>query len=119
MHHIGQCHAGVLIISARWQFPPGAPIAGSLIYIKTKGMVGYAVSGWISPTYQGNSLWCGSALHESFIGKYVFVVVGLMHYTPDVWTEYKVHIFNTVYWNEAGDYMISFAGHVCYLHAIK
>ena len=50
MHHLGQCRARVLIISARRQFPPGAPVAGSLIYIKTKGMVGYAVSGWISPT---------------------------------------------------------------------
>ena len=48
--YIGQCRARVLIISARRQFPPGAPVAGSLIYIKTKGMVGYAVSGWISPT---------------------------------------------------------------------
>ena len=43
MHHIGQCRARVLIISAMRQFPPGAPVAGSLIYIKTKGMVGYAV----------------------------------------------------------------------------
>ena len=32
MHHIGQCRARVLIISARRQFPPGAPVAGSLIY---------------------------------------------------------------------------------------
>ena len=62
MHHIGQCHARVQIISARRQFPPGVPVAGSLIYIKTKGMVGYAVSGWISPMQQGNSLQCGSAL---------------------------------------------------------
>ena len=46
MDHIGQCHARVLIISARRQFPPGAHVAGSLIYIKTKGM---AASGWISP----------------------------------------------------------------------
>ena len=50
VHHIGQCRTRVLIISARRQFPPGAPVAGSLIYIKTKGMVGYVVSGWISPT---------------------------------------------------------------------
>ena len=48
--HIGQCHARVLIMSVRRQFPPGAHVAGSLIYIKTKGMAGYAVSGWISPT---------------------------------------------------------------------
>ena len=41
---------GVLIISARRQFPPGATVAGSPIYIKTRGMVGYAVSGRISPT---------------------------------------------------------------------
>ena len=40
MHHIGQCHARVLIISAKLQFPPGAPVAGSLICIKTRGMVG-------------------------------------------------------------------------------
>ena len=58
MHHIGQCHARVLIISARRQFPPGARVAGSLIYIKTKGMVGYAVSRWISPTCQGTC--CGA-----------------------------------------------------------
>ena len=44
MHHIGQCRARVLMISARRQFPPGAPVAGSLIYIKTKGMVGYTLS---------------------------------------------------------------------------
>ena len=45
-----KCHSRVLIIRARRQFPPGAHVAGSLIYIKTKWMVGYAVSGWISPT---------------------------------------------------------------------
>ena len=30
--------------------PPGAPVAGSLIYFKTRGTVGYTVSGWISAT---------------------------------------------------------------------
>ena len=49
MDHIGQCHARVLIMSVRRQFPPGDNVAGSLIYVNTKGMVGYAVSGWISP----------------------------------------------------------------------
>ena len=61
MDHIGQrCQALSLIISAWRQFPPGARIAGSLIYFKTRGMVGYTVNGWISPTQQGNSLRCVS-----------------------------------------------------------
>ena len=46
-----RCQALRLIISVCRQFPQerGAPVAGSLIYIKTRGMVGYTVSGWISP----------------------------------------------------------------------
>ena len=34
------------------QFPPGAPIAGSLIYFKTRGMVGYTVKcEWLDIAY--------------------------------------------------------------------
>ena len=48
VHHKVSAMHGVLIISAWRKFPPDAPVAGSLIYIKARGMVGYAVSGWIS-----------------------------------------------------------------------
>ena len=33
-HQIGRCAHGVLIISAWRKFPPDAPVAGSLIYVR-------------------------------------------------------------------------------------
>ena len=60
MHHIGQCHARVLIISARRQFPPGAPIAGSLIYIKTTGLLDMlSVAGY---RLRNNGTRCGAVV---------------------------------------------------------